>query len=79
MPRLACFICGRSVWATVALAQLFAEERRCPRCGASLHDDRRAQDRRYYVRRKDHADLLSSELDRRKKLERRARQRRRII
>jgi len=51
MPRLACFVCGRTVWATVVLAQLFAEERRCPRCGASLHDDRRTLDRRAISRR----------------------------
>jgi DNA-directed RNA polymerase subunit N (RpoN/RPB10) len=51
MPRLACFACGRTVWATVPLAELFAEERRCPRCGASLQDDRRKYDRRMLVRR----------------------------
>jgi hypothetical protein len=33
------------------MAQLFAEERRCPRCGASLNDDRRVWDRRSYIRR----------------------------
>jgi hypothetical protein len=51
MPRLACFACGRTVWATVPLAELFAEERRCPRCGAALQDDRRATDRRTFIRR----------------------------
>jgi hypothetical protein len=51
MPRLACFACGRTVWATVPLAELFAEERRCPRCGTSLRDDRRAIDRRSVIRR----------------------------
>jgi hypothetical protein len=39
------------MWAAVPLAELFAEERRCPRCGASLNDDRRVWDRRVYVRR----------------------------
>jgi ribosomal protein S27AE len=51
MPRLACFACGRTLWGTVPAAQLFAEERRCPRCGASLHDDRRTYDRRTVDRR----------------------------
>ncbi|HEX7591658.1 MAG TPA: hypothetical protein VF375_06885 [Candidatus Limnocylindrales bacterium] len=52
MPRLACFKCGRTLWATAPLASLFAEERRCPRCGASLYDDRRQQNRRLIARRK---------------------------
>jgi hypothetical protein len=51
MPRLACFACGRTIWATAPLAGLFAEERRCPRCGAALQDDRRAIDRRTFIRR----------------------------
>ena len=46
MPRLACMKCGRTLWATVPAAQLFAEERRCPRCGAALNDDRRLANRR---------------------------------
>jgi ribosomal protein S27AE len=51
MPRLACFACGRTLWATAPLAGLFAEERRCPRCGAALQDDRRMIDRRTFIRR----------------------------
>ncbi len=51
MPRLACFSCGRTIWATAPLAMLFADERRCPRCGANLHDDRREIDRRQFDRR----------------------------
>jgi ribosomal protein S27AE len=51
MPRLACFKCGRTLWATVPLASLFAEERRCPRCGAALSDDRRLYNRRLVARR----------------------------
>jgi ribosomal protein S27AE len=51
MPRLACFKCGRTLWATAPLAQLFAEERRCPRCGAALSDDRRLEERRIISRR----------------------------
>jgi len=65
MPRLACFICGRTVWATVALAQLFAEERRCPRCGANLHDDRRSIDRRAYLRRQGPSEASIVEFERR--------------
>lgn len=51
MPRLACFTCGRSFWATAPVAQLLREERRCPRCGAQLNDDRRVSDRRMRDRR----------------------------
>jgi hypothetical protein len=51
MPRLACFSCGRTLWATAPLAELFAEERRCPRCGAPLSTDRRTYDRRQFDRR----------------------------
>jgi hypothetical protein len=43
--------CGRTLWATVPAAQLFAEERRCPRCGAPLNDDRRKLNRRIDLRR----------------------------
>ena len=51
MPRLACRSCGREIYATAPLQALFAEERRCPRCGANLNDDRRVTDRREIVRR----------------------------
>ena len=51
MPRLACRSCGREIYATAPLDSLFAEERRCPRCGANLNDDRRVTDRRQIVRR----------------------------
>jgi hypothetical protein len=30
---------------------LFSDEKRCPRCGAALHDDRREHDRRILDRR----------------------------
>jgi ribosomal protein S27AE len=46
MPRLVCFTCGRTLWATLPAAQLFAEERRCPKCGEPLADDRRLLARR---------------------------------
>jgi ribosomal protein S27AE len=51
MPRIVCRSCGREIYATVAVDQLFADERRCPRCGASLQADRRATDRRTEHRR----------------------------
>ncbi len=51
MPRIVCRTCGREVYTTAPLEQLFAEERRCPRCGVPLHADRRAIDRRVANRR----------------------------
>jgi hypothetical protein len=51
MPTLACRICGRVVYTTTPLDTLFPEERRCPRCGATLNAERRAEDRRKGGRR----------------------------
>ncbi|MES2209033.1 MAG: hypothetical protein V4515_02470 [Chloroflexota bacterium] len=51
MPRIICRACGREVYATAPIEQLFADERRCPRCGAALQNDRRAIDRREVNRR----------------------------
>ena len=51
MPRLACWRCGRQIYTVSPLESLFAEERRCPRCGAYLNSDRREEDRRQLVRR----------------------------
>jgi hypothetical protein len=51
MPRIVCRTCGREIYTTVPIEQLFADERRCPRCGASLQDDRRSVDRRTAHRR----------------------------
>lgn len=51
MPRIICRTCGREVYATAPIEQLFADERRCPRCGAPLQNDRRATDRRQANRR----------------------------
>ena len=76
MPRLACVSCGRTLWATVPLGLLFAEERRCPRCGASLRDDRRVQERRLQIRRQKGEASASTSLERRL-AERRTTQRRR--
>ena len=51
MPTIVCRTCGRVVYTTAPLEALFAEERRCPRCGASLEIDRRGGNRRHYQRR----------------------------
>jgi ribosomal protein S27AE len=51
MPRLACWSCGRQIYTVAPLDSLFFEERRCPRCGAFLSDERRDNDRRFYIRR----------------------------
>jgi hypothetical protein len=51
MPKLACWSCGRQIYTVAPIEALFAEERRCPRCGAFLKDERRDNDRRSYLRR----------------------------
>ncbi|HET7473385.1 MAG TPA: hypothetical protein VFJ71_09690 [Candidatus Limnocylindrales bacterium] len=51
MPKLACWSCGRQIHSVAPLDALFAEERRCPRCGAFLRDDRRTEERRSKARR----------------------------
>jgi hypothetical protein len=56
MPRLACWSCGRQIYTVAPLESLFAEERRCPRCGVFLNPERRDADRRSYVRRENPAD-----------------------
>jgi hypothetical protein len=51
MPKLSCRSCGRQIYTVAPLEALFAEERRCPRCGAFLHEDRRMVQRRVGFRR----------------------------
>jgi DNA-directed RNA polymerase subunit RPC12/RpoP len=51
MPKLVCHGCGRQVYTVAPLESLFAEERRCPRCGAYLSPERREEDRRRSARR----------------------------
>jgi hypothetical protein len=51
MPKLACWSCGRQIYTVAPIEALFAEERRCPRCGAYLRDERRESDRRGTIRR----------------------------
>jgi hypothetical protein len=56
MPRLVCWSCGRQIYTVAPLESLFAEERRCPRCGAFLNGERREEERRSIVRRGNPAD-----------------------
>lgn len=56
MPRLACWSCGRQIYTVAPLESLFADERRCPRCGAFLNDDRRQVERRQANRRQNPPD-----------------------
>ena len=51
MPRLACWTCGRQIYTVAPLEALFAEERRCPRCGAFVRPERREGERRQSNRR----------------------------
>jgi hypothetical protein len=56
MPRLACWSCGRQIYSTSPLESLFADERRCPRCGAFVHGERREEERRGAIRRQNPAE-----------------------
>jgi hypothetical protein len=51
MSKLACRTCGRQLYMAATLESMFAEERRCPRCGAYLEADRRLDERRMMIRR----------------------------
>ena len=55
MPKLACWSCGRQIYTVAPLEALFSEERRCPRCGAFLNDERRDAERRFHLRRQNPA------------------------
>ena len=52
MPRVACRSCGREIYTPTPLEGLLADERRCPRCGAPLENDRREGDRRSGLERR---------------------------
>jgi hypothetical protein len=56
VPHLSCRACGRQIYTTSPLASLFPEERRCPRCGALLFDERRVDERRSDNRRQNPPD-----------------------
>jgi DNA-directed RNA polymerase subunit RPC12/RpoP len=51
VPHLACWSCGRQIYTVSPVDSLFAEERRCPRCGAVLDRERRDTERRERARR----------------------------
>jgi hypothetical protein len=51
VAHLACRKCGRQIYTVAALESLFAEERRCPGCGAGLQPERRIAERRVLIRR----------------------------
>ena len=57
MPKLACRACGRQIYTVAPIDALFAEERRCPRCGAFLEHERRETDRRMAIRRQNPPDV----------------------
>ena len=81
MPRLACWSCGRQIYTVAPLESLFAEERRCPRCGAFLSNERRERDRRATIRRENPADDPGPPADdgERREVERRTGRRRRDV
>lgn len=56
MPRLACWSCGRKIYATSPLESLFVDERRCPSCGVLMNLERRDVQRREVVRRQNPPD-----------------------
>jgi hypothetical protein len=78
MPRLACWSCGRQIYTVAPLESLFAEERRCPRCGAFLNPERREEERRRMIRRQNSLDDPGppAEADERRVEERRRKRRR---
>jgi hypothetical protein len=57
MAHLACRACGRQIYTVASLNALYAEERRCPGCGAGLQPERRFVDRRVLIRRQYVPDL----------------------
>jgi hypothetical protein len=56
MPRLACWKCGRQIYTVSSLESMDSDERRCPRCGAFLDNERREFERRELLRRQNPTD-----------------------
>jgi len=79
MPRLACWSCGRQIYTVSPLTALFAEERRCPRCGAFLNPERRETDRRNSLRRQNPVDDPGPPGDAERRLDERRTRRRRGV
>ncbi|MCI0347663.1 MAG: hypothetical protein L0221_19855 [Chloroflexi bacterium] len=57
MPKLVCRSCGQGVYTTAPFEQLFADERRCPRCGQLLFSDRRSGAMRRRAQRRQPAEI----------------------
>lgn len=57
MPKLVCRSCGQGVYTTAPFEQLFADERRCPRCGQLLFSDRRTGGMRRKAQRRRPAEV----------------------
>jgi hypothetical protein len=51
MPHLSCRTCGRRVYTVAPVSSMTADERRCPRCGTPMQEDRRGPERRMTIRR----------------------------
>ncbi len=77
MPRLACWSCGRQLYTVAPIESLFAEERRCPRCGAFLSPDRRETNRRVNTRRQGAVEAAGPPDSEERRIEERRRKRRR--
>jgi DNA-directed RNA polymerase subunit RPC12/RpoP len=77
MPRLACWSCGRQIYTVSPLESLFAEERRCPRCGAFLNGERRTDERRTAIRRENPPDSPGPPKKKERRVEERRTKRRR--
>ena len=60
MPKLVCRSCGQGVYTTAPFEQLFADERRCPRCGQLLFSDRRSGVMRRRAQRRRPADVQTA-------------------
>jgi ribosome-binding protein aMBF1 (putative translation factor) len=76
VPKLACHACGRQIYTVAPLEALFAEERRCPRCGAYMDAERRATERRTHARRQNPPSDPGPPGDERRTAERRVHRRR---
>jgi hypothetical protein len=79
MPRLACRSCGRQIYTVSPPESLFAEERRCPRCGAFLDRERRELERRDHLRRLNPVDEPGPPEDEERRMMERRLQRRRAM
>jgi hypothetical protein len=77
LPRLVCWSCGRQIYTVAPLESLFAEERRCPRCGAFLNADRREEERRTAIRRQNPEADPGPPSEAERRLDQRRKQRRR--